>query len=159
MGEGELREEMEKALKEQERRCTYIVAGEFLAKYDFKVCHLRDTVLYVWTEEFGWHLDEPETIPLCDEPVHEILMWKLCPGDEALLVRLRRNMCEEPFEVEIMRFWFGVDGTMRSKVIDTLVLDADKAWDLLYKLTENKERDVHKLLNELKVAIGLQPSG
>jgi len=44
-------------------------------------------------------------------------------------------------------------------VIDKLVLDPDKAWELLDRLGGNKEKDVGKLLNELKVAIGLQPAG
>ncbi len=48
---------------------------------------------------------------------------------------------------------------MRSKVIGRLVLDPDKAWELLDRVGGNKEKDVDKLLNELKIATGLQPSG
>jgi len=38
------------------------------------------------------------------------------------------------------------------------VLNPDKAWKLLDRVGGNKEKDVNKLLNELKVAMGLQPS-
>jgi len=152
-------DECKETLKECEEMCRYIVTAEYLYDYDFKSCHLRDGWLYLWTEDVGWQVAIQETIPLCDEPVHGIARWELCPDDEALLFRLRRKECKEPFEIEIMRFWFDADGTMRSKVIDKLVLDPDKAWELLDKLSGNKEKDVGKLLNELKIAIGLQPAG
>jgi len=151
-------EELEKSLKECEELCKYIVSAEYLHDYDFKSCHLKDGWLYLWTEDGGWQVTTPEIIPLCDEPVRGIEMWELCPGDEALLFRLRRNTCKEPFEVEIMRFWVDADGTMRSKVVDKLVLDGNKVWELLDKLGGNRERNVDKLLNELKAGMGVQPS-
>jgi hypothetical protein len=131
------------------------VTAEYLDDYDFKSCRLKDGWLYLWTEDLGWHVAIPEVIPLCDEPVHGIEKWELCPGDEALLFRLRRKKCNEPFEVEITRFWFDTDGTLRSRVVAKLVLDADKVWRLFDRLGGSKEKDVDKVLNELKVAIGL----
>jgi len=61
--------------------------------------------------------------------------------------------------VDIVKYWFDADGTKRRKIIDRFVLEAKKAWELLDRVDGNKEKDVGKLLNELKLAIGLQPAG
>jgi hypothetical protein len=154
MGEGELDE----LIKEFDKRCKFIVSAKY-SMDDLNLCYIRKAELYIWSEDIGWYQDIPYTIPLCNEPVHGIDKWQLCPGDETLLIRLRRNKCEEPFKVDIIKYWFDADGTKRKEIIDKLVLDAKKALELLDRVGGSKERDVNKLLNELKVAIGLQPSG
>ena len=153
MGESEL----DKLIKEFDRRCNFFVSAKY-SMDDLNLCYIRTAELYIWSEDIGWHHDIPYTIPLCNEPIHGIYKWQLCPGDEALLIRLRRNKCEEPFKVDIVKYWFDAGSTKRRKVISRLVLDAKKAWELLDRLDGSKEKNVDKLLNELKVAIGLQPS-
>jgi len=154
MGESEL----DKLIEEFNRKCKFTVSAKY-SMDDLNFCYIREAELYIWDRDTGWTQDIPDRIPLCNEPIHGIYRWQLCPGDEALLIRLRRNKCEEPFKVDIVKYWFDTDGTKRRKIIDKFVLDAKKAWELLDRLDGNKEKDVDKLLNELKIAIGLQSSG
>jgi len=153
MGEDEL----DKLIEEFDRKCNFIVSAKY-SMDDLNFCYIRAAELYIWSEDFGWDHIIPDRIPLCNEPIHGIYRWQLCPGDEALLIKLRRNKCEEPFKVDIVKYWFDADGRKRRKVINKLVLDGKKVDELLDRLYGNKEKDVDKLLKELKVAIGLQPN-